>query len=130
MKKLLTVIVPLAMLVAVGSVALADDAKELNKDLNKDISGDVQSGSAQAQSVKAGLDDDSSFDDTELNNTNTREGTQLAAKRGLQARRGQTASELSELQKYWGDHKSGKEGKDDEDEVPDEDEEGETPVGP
>jgi len=133
MKKLLTVIVPLAMVVAVGSVCLADDAKaELNKDLNKDISGEVQGGGAQAQSVKAGLADDSSFDDVELNSTNTREGNTLAAKRGLQARRGQTASELSDLQKYWGDHKSGKEkGKDDEDETPDEDEDGDgTPTTP
>ena len=130
MKKLLTVIVPLAMVVAVGSVVLADDAKpELNKDLNKDINGEVQGGGAQVQSVKTDLADGSSFDDNELNNVTTREGNALAAKRGLQARRGQTASELSELQKYWGDHKSGKE-KDDEDETPDEDEEGETQTGP
>ena len=51
MKKLLTILVPLAMLVAFASVSLATDeaaqSKELNQDLNKDISGEVKTGDVE-----------------------------------------------------------------------------------
>lgn len=133
MKKMLTIIVPLAMLVAFASVSLAADdsatqsKQELNQELNKDIDGDIAgSVSVEAQGTEL-QGDDSTFDDPGMNNTDSRESQSLAAKRGRQARRGQTASELSDVQKYWGDHASGKE---QDDEMPDEDEDGDgTPTG-
>ncbi len=137
MKKSLTMIVPLAILLALGSVSLAtdEDAKpiELNQELNKDLDGDTSGASAEATGTDQGQADDSKFDDAELN-TETRESKALADRRGRQPRRGQTASELSEVQKYWGDHKSGNsgDGKDGEDgdEMPDEDEDPDgTPTG-
>ena len=66
-------------------------------------------------------DDDSAFNDDELNNTNSRESRSIANKRGRQPRRGSTASELSEVQKYWGDHNSGKSADEDGDEDEDDD---------
>jgi hypothetical protein len=130
MKKLLMIIVPLAMLVAFASVSLATDeatqSKELNQDLNKDISGEVTGGTA-VRDANVEIDDDTVLDDNELNNTNSRESRSLAAKRGRQPRRGPTASDVSDVQKYWGDHNSGKSA----DEDVDEDEDGcETPPCP
>jgi hypothetical protein len=127
MKKLLMVIVPLAMLVAFASVSLATDeaaqSKELNQDLNKDISGEVTGGTT-ARDAGVDIDDDTVLGESEMNNTNTRESRSLAAKRGRQPRRGPTASDVSDVQKYWGDHNSGKSA----DEDVDEDEDpGETP---
>jgi hypothetical protein len=126
MKKLLMIIVPLAMLVAFASVSLATDeatqSKELNQDLNKDISGEVTGGTA-VRDANVEIDD-TVLDENELNNTNTRESRSLAAKRGRQPRRGSTGGDVSEAQKYWGDHNSGKSA----DEDGDEDEDGcETP---
>jgi hypothetical protein len=133
MKKLLTIIVPLAMLFLVGSVAMATEegaAGELNQELNKDISGNVgDSSSAPVRGESQDLDEgDSQFDDNvELNDTNSRETRALVSKRGRQPRRGSTASDLSEVQKYWGDHNSGKSN----DETGDEDEDDDiTPTSP
>ena len=127
MKKLLMVIVPLAMLVAFAAVSLATDeatqSKELNQDLNRDISGEVTGGTA-VRDVSQDTEDGSVFDDNELNNTNSRESRSLAAKRGRQPRRGTTASDVSDVQKYWGDHNSGKSA---DDEVDEDEDPGETP---
>ena len=130
MKKLVMMglIVPLAMLVAFASVSMAADepAKpELNQDLNKDLNGDTGRDAKELESQDSRglapvLDRDLDGADTELNNTNTREASSLAAKRGRQPRRGSTAQVVADQQEYWGDNKSGK---DDEDEGADEDEE-------
>jgi len=110
MKKLLTIIVPLAMLLLVASVGMA-----------------AEEGTAQDLNRVEIDEGDSQFDDPELNDTNSRDTRALAAKRGRQPRRGQTASDLSDVQKYWGDHGSGNS----EDEMPDEDEDGDvTPPTP
>ena len=123
MKKL-TIIVPLALLFAVASVGMAaeEGVKELNSELNKDISGNVgDNANTQAGGLVDLEEGDSQFDDdVELNDTNSRETRALANKRGRQPRRGQTASNLSDVQKYWGDHGSGNS----EDEAADEDEDG------
>jgi hypothetical protein len=130
MKKLLMILVPLAMLVAFASVSLATDeatqSKELNQDLNKDISGEVTGGGTAVRDVDVQTGDDTVLgSDDELNQTNSRETRSLAAKRGRQPRRGATASDVSEVQKYWGDHHNGHGGPD---EDVDEDEDGgETP---
>jgi len=131
MKKLLTIIVPLAMLLLVASVGMAAEegtAQDLNQELNRDLSGNVGDGASQARTEGVEIDEgDSQFDDPELNDTNSRDTRALAAKRGRQPRRGQTASDLSDVQKYWGDHGSGNS----EDEMPDEDEDGDvTPPTP
>jgi hypothetical protein len=132
MKKLLTIIVPLAMLVAFASVSMATEegaAQELNQELNKDISGDVGDVATVSAERQIDIDDDggSLGDDAELNDTNSRESRGIAAKRGRQPRRGQTASDLADVQKYWGDHNSGKS----QDEDPDEDEDDDvTPTYP
>ena len=55
----------------------------------------------------------------ELNNTNSRESSSLAAKRGRQPRRGSTAKIVADQQAYWGDNASGDDEDDDEDEMPD-----------
>ncbi len=137
MKKLVMMglIVPLAMLVAFASVSMAADEpakQELNQDLNKDLNGDTGRDakaleSRDSRGLAPVLDRDLDGDDTELNNTNTREASSLAAKRGRQPRRGSTAQVVADQQEYWGDNKSGK---DDEDEGADEDEEPDmTPPG-
>lgn len=126
MKKMLAIIVPLAMLVTFTSVGFAaeegaDSKQELNQELNRDIV------DGKAKSLKnEGVEDvDSGFDQVELNDTNSREANSIASKRGRQARRGSTASTLSDVQKYWGDHNSGKSA----DEGADEDEDDDmTPV--
>lgn len=122
MKKMLAIIVPLAMLVTFTSVGFAaeegaDSKLELNQELNQDID-DTQSSTLQNGSVD---DVETGFDEVELNDTNSREANSLASKRGRQARRGSTASTLSDVQKYWGDHNSGKSADEgaDEDEDPD-----------
>jgi len=130
MKKLVMMglIVPLAMLVAFASVSMAADEpakQELNQDLNKDLNGDTGRDAKELESQDSRglapvLDRDLDGADTELNNTNTREASSLAAKRGRQPRRGSTAQVVADQQEYWGDNKSGK---DDEDEGADEDEE-------
>jgi hypothetical protein len=125
MKKLLTILVPLAMVVAFASVSLATDEatqseSELNQELNQDISGEVTDSDVPV-SGSVDLEDDPAFDDTEMNNTNTRESKSIAAKRGRQPRRGSTASELSAEQRYWGDHNSGKSADEDGDEDEDDD---------
>ena len=121
MKKMLAIIVPLAMLVTFTSVGFAaeegaDSKQELNQELNRDIV-DGQSTAQQNEGVE---DVESGFDQVELNDTNSREANSIASKRGRQARRGSTASTLSDVQKYWGDHNSGKSA----DEGADEDEDG------
>jgi hypothetical protein len=126
MKKLLTIIVPLALLVGFASIGLADeDNQELNQELNKEISS-VPSSQDQA---REGIDDgDSGLDDAELNSAAGRdESRSIALRRGRQPRRGQTASDLSDVQKYWGDHNSGKSADEDYDEDEDDDQ---TPVYP
>ena len=130
MKKLLTIVVPLALLLLVTSVGMAaeEGTQDLNQELNKDISGNVGDAANAARDVLDLEDGDSPFDDdVELNDTNSRDTRALATKRGRQPRRGQTASDLSDVQKYWGDHNSGNS----EDEDPDEDEDDDqTPVTP
>jgi len=121
MKKMLAIIVPLAMLVTFTSVGFAAEEgsntkQELNQELNQDI---VDSTSTTL--TNEGVDDvETGFDPVELNDTNSREANSIASKRGRQARRGSTASTLSDVQKYWGDHNSGKSA----DEGADEDEDG------
>ena len=112
MKKLLTMIVPLVMLIAFASMGMAQEAtqsgQELNQELNSDINGEIDRDAGPARGESTGIEDgDSAFNDDELNNTNSRESRSIASKRGRQPRRGSTASELSEVQKYWGDHNSG-----------------------
>jgi hypothetical protein len=126
MKKMLAIIVPLALLVSFTSVGFAaeegtDSTQELNQELNQDL---VDSKSTTL--TNEGVDDvETGFDPVELNDTNSREANSLASKRGRQARRGSTASTLSDVQKYWGDHNSGKSA----DEGADEDEDDDmTPV--
>jgi Ni/Co efflux regulator RcnB len=126
MKKLLTMIVPLVMLIAFASIGMAQEAtqseQELNQELNSDINGEVDRDADPARGESTGVeDDDSAFNDDELNNTNSRESRSIANKRGRQPRRGSTASELSEVQKYWGDHNSGKSADEDGDEDEDDD---------
>ena len=131
MKKLVMIglIVPLAMLVAFGTVSMAADetAKELNQDLNKSLNGDDRRdtrGSERGDSNDlAPVLDSGDADDAELNNTNSREASSLAAKRGRQSRRGSTAQVVADQQAYWGDNASGAdEGGDGGDEGSDEDE--------
>jgi len=121
MKKLLTIIVPLAILFAVASVGMAaeENSQELNQELNKDLSGNVgDTTNAVADDVQD-LEDDAVLDDgVEMNENLSRDSRALANKRGRQPRRGQTASNLSDVQQYWGDHGSGKSN----DEAADEDE--------
>ncbi len=129
MKKMLTIIVPLAMLVCFASVGLAADEvnQNLNSELSQDISPDLEGVTAEASDTNSGIEDgDSPFDDTELNDTNSREASSsIATRRGRQPRRGQTASQLSDVQQYWGDFNSG----DSDDEDADEDEDDDvTPV--
>ncbi len=129
MKKLVMMglIVPLAMLVAFGSVSMAADepaTQELNQDLNKDLNGDAGDRDARArQGQDAGLapelDRDLTDDDAELNDAGSREASALAAKRGRQPRRGSTAQVVADQQQYWGDNKSGQDEDPDEDEDPD-----------
>jgi hypothetical protein len=126
MKKLLTMIVPLVMLIAFASIGMAQEAtqseQELNQELNSDINGEIDRNADPARGESTGLeDDDSAFNDDELNNTGSRESRSIASKRGRQPRRGSTASELSEVQKYWGDHNSGKSADEDGDEDEDDD---------
>ena len=128
MKKLVMMglIVPLAMLVAFGTVSMAADepaTQELNQDLNKDLSGDVGKDARVQQGQDAGLtpelDRDLTGDEAELNNADSREASALAAKRGRQPRRGSTAQVVADQQQYWGDNKSGQDEDPDEDEDPD-----------
>jgi len=125
MKKLLTMIVPLVMLIAFASIGMAQEAtqseQELNQELNSDINGEVDRDAGSAVDSTGIEDDDSAFNDEELNNTGSRESRSIASKRGRQPRRGSTASELSEVQKYWGDHNSGKSADEDGDEDEDDD---------
>ena len=129
MKKLVMMglIVPLAMLVAFGSVSMAADepaTQELNQDLNKDLNGDDDKDARTAQGrdnagLAPELERDLTGDEAELNNANSREGSSLAAKRGRQPRRGSTAQVIADQQQYWGDNKSGQDEDPDEDEDPD-----------
>jgi len=126
MKKLLTMIVPLVMLIAFASIGMAQEAtqseQELNQELNSDINGEVDRDAGPSRGESTGIeDDDSAFNDDELNNTGSRESRSIASKRGRQPRRGSTASELSEVQKYWGDHTSGSSADEDGDEDEDDD---------
>lgn len=124
MKKLLTLIVPLALLIAFASVSVASEDAELNRDLNRSLSDDGSRSEAAARDEVAAVDDDTAGL-TEMN-TDIREARTIAVKRGRQPRRGQTSSELAELQAYWGRHDD-----DDEDEGADEDEDGDqTPMYP
>jgi hypothetical protein len=125
MKKTLKIIVPLAMLVCFASVGLAaDDAKDLNRELNDDIRGDVAGASSTASDGEVVIDDNTFNDTVDPNNPDSREARSLVDKRGRQPRRGQTASGLSDEQKYWGRHKEH------DDEGADEDEDGDiTPIG-
>jgi len=125
MKKMLAIIVPLAMLVTFTTVGLAAEEGSGNPELNQELNRDIVD-SSSATLANEGIDDvESGFDEIELNDTNSREANSLASKRGRQARRGSTASTLSDVQQYWGDHNSGKST----DEGADEDEDGDmTPV--
>ena len=140
MKKMLTIIVPLAM-VAFASVgfATAETAgeKEIATELSQEINSDLQGGSSAADSPVVGIEDgDSAFNDAELNDTNSRDSdSSIANRRGRQARRGLTASGLSDVQKHWGNgngygHHGGNPHSDEGgDEDPDEDEDPDvTPV--
>ena len=127
MKKLVMVslIVPLAMLVAFSSVSMAADEpatqelnQELNKDLNGDAGGDANAPQGQESTLLPELDSDPLADDTVLN-ANLREASSLAAKRGRQPRRGSTAEVIADQQQYWGDNASGADEGPDEDEEPD-----------
>ena len=134
MKKLVMIglIVPLAMLVAFGSVSMAADEtqQELNQDLNKNLNGDsgkdVQVSEDRDSGLGSELDGDDDSGNAELNNTNTREGASLAAKRGRQPRRGSTAQVVADQQEYWGDNASGND--EGGDEGPDEDEDDDVTV--
>ncbi len=131
MKKLVMMglIVPLAMLVAFGSVSMAADEpakQELNQDLNKSLNGDAGKAAEETQGQEVSglalvLDPGLDADVAELNNTNSREASSLAAKRGRQPRRGSTAQVVADQQEYWGDNASGNDNDegDDEDEMPD-----------
>ena len=68
MKKLLTMIVPLVMLIAFASIGMAQEAtqseQELNQELNSDINGEVDRNADPARGESTGLeDDDSAFND-------------------------------------------------------------------
>ena len=126
MKKMLTIVVPLAMLVGFASIGLAADdaAPDLNRELNDDIRGDVAGAMTPASGSDVVIDDNTYNDTVDPNNADLRESRSLVAKRGRQPRRGQTASGLSDEQKYWGRHNEG------DDEGADEDEDGDiTPYG-
>ena len=71
---------------------------------------------------------DDANDGAELNNATSRESKSLVSRRGSQPRRGSTAEVLSDVQKYWGDDKSGKNKDGDEGMDEDEDPDG-TPTG-
>jgi hypothetical protein len=140
MKKLITMgmIVGLAVLVGLSTVSLAADQpakQELNQDLNQDLNGDTrqdaESDSGVTDDLVPVLGDRPGQDNPELNNTNSRESSSLAAKRGRQPRRGSTAQVVADQQAYWGDNKSGKdnEGNDD-NEGQDDENPPMTPVGP
>jgi hypothetical protein len=92
-------------------------------DLNGDAGKDVKVSEDRDSGLGSELDGDDDSENAELNNTNTREGASLAAKRGRQPRRGSTAQVVADQQEYWGDNASGNdEGGDegsDEDEDPD-----------
>ena len=120
MKKMLTIIVPLAMLVGFASIGLAADdaAPDLNRELNDDIRGDVAGATAAASGSEVVIDDNTYSDTVDPNNADPRESRSLVAKRGRQPRRGQTGSDLSDAQKYWGRHTEHDDA--DEDEDPDE----------
>lgn len=124
MKKMLMLVVPLAMLVAFASVSLATEEatqneQELNQELNQELSGE----NVVARDDASAVDDDTEVGDNDLNGNNRRDTRAVASKRGRQPRRGQTASGLGSVQKYWGDSTSGKSGSDEmNDEMPDEDE--------
>jgi hypothetical protein len=134
MKKLLTVIVPLALVAMFASVSLAADQQtpELNDELNGDLAGIVEGVAvAPDDSAKAG-EEDSAFDDPSLNDTGSREDRSLGMKRGRQPRRGQTATDVADAQWHWKkkkkNHHGGGGGGSDED--ADEDEDGDvTPTG-
>jgi hypothetical protein len=129
MKKLvmMSLIVPLAMLVAFGSVSMAADEtqQELNQELNKNLNGDagkeVRDSQDRGTDLVPELGQDDGSGNPELNNSNTRDASSLAAKRGRQARRGSTAQVVADQQEYWGDNASGND--EGGDEGPDEDEE-------
>ena len=130
MKKILTIVVPLVMLLAVGSVGMAAEEgdQELNQDLNENLLGNSgDAGRDRGDNQDLDNDDNPLDDDVELNDTTNRDTRALANKRGRQPRRGQTASDLSDVQQYWGDHGSGQS----QDEFPDEDEDDDvTTTGP
>jgi hypothetical protein len=126
MKKMLKIIVPLAMLVGFASIGLAADegTPDLNRELNDDIRSDVAGGTASVTGEDVVIDDNTYTDTVDPNVADAREARTLVAKRGRQPRRGQTASDLSDVQKYWGRHHEG------DDEGADEDEDGDmTPYG-
>ena len=120
MKKMFKIIVPLAMLIGFASIGLAaDDATpDLNGELNDDIRGDVAGATTSASGSEVVIDDSTYDDAVDPNNADARESRSLVAKRGRQPRRGQTASDLSDVQKYWGRHTEYDDA--DEDEDPDE----------
>jgi len=119
MKKMLKIIVPLAMLIGFASIGLAADqgTPDLNRELNDDIAGDV-AGATVDNGGEVVIDDNTYADTVNPNEADPRESRTLVAKRGRQPRRGQTASDLSDVQKYWGRHHEG------DDEGADEDEDG------
>ncbi len=130
MKKMVMMglIVPLALLVAFASVSMAADEpakQELNQDLNKDLNGDAGKDARGTQGRDVSglapvLDPGLDAEEAELNNTNSREASSLAAKRGRQPRRGSTAQVVADQQEYWGDNASGNDDEgNDEDEEPD-----------
>ena len=133
MKKMLTIIVPLALVafVSVGfATAETNGEQEITTELSQEINPDLQGVGSTVTGAISGIEDgDSAFNDAELNDTNSRESnSSIANRRGRQSRRGLTASGLSDVQQYWG--ASDADGNDEGgDEDPDEDEEPDvTPV--
>jgi hypothetical protein len=149
MRKLAMMIVPMAILIAFGTAALADQAStELNSELSGDLAGKVAA-EVRSDQVRTDLDD-TLQDDSELagaaaSDSSSRGERALTDRRGRQARRGQTA--LAVVGDQWGgggggggnsndedsDDNGGGKGKGNDeggdDEGDDDDEDGETPTG-
>ena len=123
MRKLgmISLIVPIAMLIAFGTVSFADTAKtELNSELNGDLN-DNGSASVRGDQDRSDLDGTDLQGDSELNAGTEADASRgeraLGQRRGRQARRGQTTIQLIGSQAdEGGDSKSGKSADEDEDE--------------
>ena len=131
MRKLgmISLIVPIAMLIAFGTVSFADTANtELNSELNGDLN-DNGSASVRGDQTRSDLDGTDLQGDSELNAGMEADASRgeraLGQRRGRQARRGQTTIQLAGSQ---ADEDEGKDSKSGKSADEDEDEDGETPV--